>query len=148
MAFIYDNWMRGLLEEDDDPAEPREQEALLSYLNGTMTADEAAHGWTKQVTESENRSAEPIWSLLIDAAEEFPQAHQKLLELLDAIAHLLTTEKGMARKSEESLPHFVFELHDTFNGKSNVFLFLLLKADVMYCRYRECLTKQSFDDHR
>ena len=28
----------------------------------------------------------------------------------------------MARKFEESLPHFVFELHDTFNAKSNVFV--------------------------
>ena len=127
MASIYDNWMRRLLEEDDDPAEPKEHVVLLSYLNGTMTADEAAHGWIKQVTESENRSAEPTWSLLIDAAEEFPQAHQKLLELLDAIAQLLTTGKGRVMNCEESLPHFMLELRDTFNGKSNLFVFLIIE---------------------
>ena len=120
MASIYDNWMHDLGKEDDDLARLQEQAALLSYLNGTTTADEAAHECTKQVTESENRSADLFWSLLIDAAKEFPQAHQKLVELLDVIAQLPATEKGMAQKFRGNLPNFLFELHDAFNGKSNV----------------------------
>ncbi len=127
MASLYDNWMRGLLEEDDDAAGPQEQAALLSYLNGTTTADEAAHEWTKQVTESENSSAELTWSLLIDAAEEFPQAHHRLVELLDVIAQLPTAE-GNERKFGGDLPELVFELRDTFSGKSSVFVLSVIES--------------------
>ena len=128
MASIYDKWMHGLGKEADDPAGPQEQAAFLSYLNGTTTANEAAHECTKQVTESENRSAELTWSLLIDAAEEFPQAHQKLMELLDVIAQLPTTEKGMARKLGGNPPSFVFELHDAFNGKRNALVLSIIES--------------------
>lgn len=116
MVSIYDNWMRALNEDDDDLAGPQEQAALLSYLYGTTTADEAA----SRLTESENRSAVHTWSLLIDAAEEFPRAHQKLMELLDVVAQLPTTANGMAPEFGGDLREFLFELHDTFNGKSNV----------------------------
>lgn len=125
MASIYDNWMRGL---DNDPAGSQEQEALLSYLNSTTTADEAAHEYTKKVTESENFSAELTWSLLIEAAEEFPQAHQKLVELLDVFARLPWTEKGMARKSGGNLTEFVFELRDAFDGTSNFLVLSLIES--------------------
>ena len=128
MASIYDNWMRDLREEDDDLAGPREQAALLSYLNGTTTAGEVAHECMKQVTESENRSAELTWSLLIDAAEEFAQTHQKLVELLDVIARLPTTEKGLSRNFGDDLPDFVFGLHETFNGNSNVFVLSVIES--------------------
>ena len=127
MASLYDNWMRGLLEEDDDPAGPQEQAALLSYLHGTTTADEAAHEWMKQVTESENSSGELTWSLLIDAAEEFPQAHHRLVELLDVIAKLPTTE-GSERKFGGDIPELVFELRDTFSGKSSVFVLSVIES--------------------
>ena len=114
--------MDACLLEDGNLAGPQEQAALLSYLNGTTTADEAAHEWKKQATDSEKRSAKPTWSRFIDAAEEFPKVHQNLLELLDAIAQSLTTEKGIARNFEYILPHLVLELHGTFKGKSNVFI--------------------------
>ena len=104
-------------------------------------ADEAAHKWAKHVTESEDGSAELTWSLFIDAAEAFPQAHHKLLELLDVTAQLPMTEKEVARNFEEYLPRFVCELHDTFLVRATALYFQLLENDILYCRYRECLTK-------
>lgn len=124
MASIYDNWMRTLNEEDDDLAGPEEQAALLSYLNGTTTAKEAA----PQFTEPENRSAVHTWSLLIDAAEEFPQAHQRLVELLDVIAKLPTSAKGIAPESGGNLQGFLFELHEAFNGNSDVLVLSIIES--------------------
>lgn len=123
MASIYDDWMRGYVEEQEDPPGPGEQAALLLYLNGTTTADEAAREFTKQVAEAENRSAELNWDLLVDVAMKFPQAHQKLLELLDAVEQLLTTEKETTQKSRgefQTLDGFWHALGDTISGKSHV----------------------------
>ena len=150
MASIYDDWYHGLCQGDDDRAGQQKQAALLSYLNGKTTADVAAHEWTKQVTNSGKRSAELPWSFLIEAAEEFPQAHDRLVELLDVIAQLQTTEEGDGRKLRGNHPELVFELRDAFSGKSNVLVWSMIesRADVMYCRYRECLIKKRFDCHR
>ena len=124
MASIYDSWKRGLRREDDDAARLQKQAALVSYLNGTITADEVVHEWTNQLTDSENCSAELPWDLLIDAAEEFPQAHHKLVELLDVVAQLPTTGQGNAGKLRLNIAELMFDLRDTFSGKSNVFAFV------------------------
>jgi hypothetical protein len=116
MASIYDNWMRNLNKEDDDMAGPQVQAALLSYLNGTATVDEAACEFRKYATGSESRSAELAWSLLIDAAEEFPEAHEKLLELLDV----------MVRSQPTEVAEFAFELREAYDGASRS---LLLSTD-------------------
>lgn len=144
MASIYDSWKR----EDDDAAQIQQQAALVSYLNGTITADEVVHEWTKQLTDSENCSAELPWDLLIDAVEEFPQAHHKLVEVLDVVAQLPTTGEGNAGKLGLTIPELMFDLHEAFSGKSNVCCVCQLpRADVMYCRHSECITEQSFDNH-
>lgn len=126
MTSIYDEWYAGLLyaiDADDDPAGPKEQVALFSYLNGTTTVDEAAHVWTRAI-DPEDRSAWS-WGLFSDIAEEFPQDHGKLLELLDAMAQLVTTERGTGRKFGEIL---MYQMHRHFESKSNVFVFLLIES--------------------
>lgn len=123
MPSNYDNWMRGLCEEDDDLAGPQEQAALLSYLNGTTTADEAAHGYLKQVTEPENHSAALTRRRLIDAAEDFPQAHYFLT--------LLRNRQRQKREWHETLGKvfpIVFGLHEAFNGNSNVFVLSIVES--------------------
>ena len=136
MASIYDSLKRGLHQEEDDAAGIQRQAALLSYLNGTATAADVANEWTKQFTDSENCSADLPWSLLIDVAEEFPQAHHKLLELLGVIAQLPTTEEGNAGRLRSSIPELMFDLRDAFSGRGNFFRVCRLpRADVMHCRY-------------
>ena len=132
MSSIYDSWERGLRQEDDDAAQLQKQAALVSYLNGSITADEVAHEWTKQLTDSENCSDELPWGFLIDAAEEFPQAHHKLVELLDVVAQLPTTGEGIAGKLRSDIPELMSELCDAFSGKSNVFAFVSYRELTSY----------------
>ena len=116
---IYDEWMAGLnwaIDAEDDPAGPPERVALFSCLSGTTTTDEAAHVWAEEVRPGNPTFA---WSFLILIVEEFPQDHGKVLELLDAIAQLLTTRKEF----EEGFRYFEWDLQMAFDGKSNVFVF-------------------------
>ena len=113
---IYDEWFAGLnwaIDADDDPAGPPERVALFSYLSGTTTTNEAAHVWAEEF-----RPGNRWGSFLIDIIEEFPQDHGKVLELLDAIAQLLTTRGEF----EEGFRYSEWDLQMAFNGKSNVFV--------------------------
>ena len=116
---IYDEWMAGLnwaIDAEDDPAGPPERVALFSCLSGTTTTDEAAHVWAEEVRPGNPTFA---WSFLILIVEEFPQDYGKVLELLDAIAQLLTTRKEF----EEGFRYFEWDVQMAFDGKSNVFVF-------------------------
>ena len=125
MSSTYDIWMQRMLKEaDDHVATEGEWQALLDYLNGKITAEEAASEYTKQVAKSEDRETVYVWSLLQDVAKDFAQAHAKLIELLEAITHLPPLDdKGRDLKSGEGefwkdLPEFEFVLHENVDGKS------------------------------
>lgn len=124
MASIYDHWERPLHEFEDHAAELRKQAVLVSYLNGKATADDTVRGWIKQLTNSEDCSAELPWGLFIDAAQEFPQAHRNLMELIDLVAQLPTTEEGNVGRLRPSIPEFMSNLDDAFNGKGSDFAFV------------------------
>ena len=118
---IYDEWFEGLhwaIDVDDDPAGPPERRALFGYLDGTMTTNEAVHVLEEEVSPA-NRSATRFWGFLVDMIEEFPQDHGRLLELLDAIAQLLTTRGEF----EEGFRYFEWDLLASFDGKSNIWDF-------------------------
>lgn len=126
MSSKYDVWMQKMLNEADDyVASPVELKAMLDYLNGETTADEAAPRYTGDAAKSENHATVYIWALIMDVAEEFPQAHEKLVELLKAIVRLPPLmHDGRTIKSLnqweywKDLPEFEFELRENHDGES------------------------------
>ena len=124
MRSIYDEWTRALHEFEDHAVENRKQAVLVSYLNGKATADNTVREWIKRLTYTENYSDELPWVLLIDAAKEFPQAHRKLMELVDLVAQLPTTEEVDGGRFWLSIPEFIEELRDVYNSKGSVFAFV------------------------
>ena len=146
MASIYDDGVRRYSEERDDPDNPVGPEqltAVLSYLNGITTPSEAAHELCKGDNESKTRSTELPWELLIDAAKEFPQAHQKLIELFDAIVQWPVTEEGTAQWSGRCFSDIMIELNDIYSGKCALsFSSMDGMLNLYNCRYRESLTTQ------
>ena len=123
---IYDEWFAGLhwaIDPDDDPAGPPERVAIFAYLSGTITTDEAAHVWAEHVRPGD-RSGPFAWGFMILIVQEFPQDHGKVLELVDAIAQLLTTRGDL----EQSFHYFEWHLQAYFKGKSNVLEFSRLKS--------------------
>lgn len=124
MSSAYDTWMQRVRDEADDVmASSEEQQALLDFLNGLTTADEAAARYTKGVAMSDDRETVYIWTLLQDVAGEFPQAHERLIELLKAISHLPPLERdGAVIKFNglefwKDLPDFAFMLREKTDGE-------------------------------
>ena len=125
MSSMYDIWMQRMLKEaDDHVATVEEWQALLDYLNGNITSEEAASEYTKQVAKTEDCETVYIWTLLQDVAKDFTQTHVKLIELLKAITHLPSLDhKGRNPKSGEGefwkdLPNFEFVLREHVDGNS------------------------------
>ncbi len=123
MVSSYDDWMRNYAENQDNPDDPngtKQNAAFLSYLNGITTADATARECTKQIKNSETDTGDYLLSLLVDAAAEFPQAHQRLIELLDIVAHLSPKETRTVRTPADnnSLHWFCCELDDALIGRT------------------------------
>ena len=95
----YDTWSNGLGEDNDKLPSIEEQHALLDFLNQKTTAEEAALAYTRVVTNTRNQDSDSLWFLIWQAAEEFPETHQHLVDLLKAIRRLpQITQKGRAGK--------------------------------------------------
>lgn len=130
MASLYEIWMHRVREEATDiMASEEEQNALLDYLNENAPANEAASRYTKSVATSDDQETVYIWSLLQDVAEEFPETHERLIELLKAITDLPTIERD-SRVIESyglvfwrDLPDFVFELRENIDGTFSLILY-------------------------
>ena len=151
MRSIYDDWVRApnLLMELAD--QDRRQAVLVSYLNGKATADETVREWIRSLTYTKchYRADELPWELLIDAAKEFPETHRKLVELVDLVAQLPTTEDE--DKGEWWLytfaPEFPILLRDAHNRKGSVFAFVSYgELTVMSClqTVQSTLTSRNF----
>lgn len=151
LATPYDDWIRRYSEEEDDPDAPvgtKNLAALRSYLNDITGPSEASHIFKNNVAESEAISANLLWSLLIDASKEFPEAHEKLIVLLDRFSHQSTFEKGTAQNAAEELliSDFTFELHESYKGKRAPVTRRSIDGILnVYCRYRELFTTQRLD---
>ncbi|KAL8810214.1 MAG: hypothetical protein Q9200_002757 [Gallowayella weberi] len=117
MPSEYDIWMRRLCDEADDYiASPEELQALLDYVNGRTTADEAAIKYTETVVKSTDHELVYIWALLHDLTKEFPQTHEDIIRLLKAIQNLPPIEHNGEVMSWTDLPYFHFNLREYTDG--------------------------------
>ncbi|KAL9578467.1 MAG: hypothetical protein Q9212_005699 [Teloschistes hypoglaucus] len=117
MPSEYDTWMRRHCDEADDHiASPEEIQALLDYMNGSTTADEAAIKYTETVVKSSDHELVYIWALLHDVTQEFPQTHEDIIELLKAIQKLPSIAHNDKIMSWKDLPDFHFNLREYTDG--------------------------------
>ncbi|KAL8770015.1 MAG: hypothetical protein Q9194_005286 [Teloschistes cf. exilis] len=123
MPSEYDTWMRRHCDEADDHiASPEEIQALLDYVNGRSTADEAAIKYTETVVKSNEHELVYIWALLHDVAQEFPQTHEDIIRLLKAIQNLPSIEHNGEVMSWKDLPDFHFNLREYSDGSFHFYL--------------------------
>ena len=119
----YDTWLVGLREDNESVPSTEEQEAFLDFLNQKMNAEEAAQAYTRVVTNSKYQDPDTLWLLLWQAAEEWPETHGRLVELLKAILRLPPIKReGKAGESSEldywsGLPEFEFGLREYWDGR-------------------------------
>lgn len=100
-----------------------EQQAFLDFLNQKTTAEEAASAYTHVVTNAKNPNPDFLWLLLWQAAEEWAEIHERLVDLLKAISRLPPIlregDGGKTSKMEywSTLPEFEFGLREYWDGK-------------------------------
>ncbi len=119
----YDTWLVGLREDNESMPSTEEQEAFLDFLNQKTSAEEAAQAYTRVVTNSKYQDPDTLWLLLWQAAEQWPETHGRLVELLNAISRLPPIKReGKAGESSEldywsGLPEFD-GLREYWDGKN------------------------------
>ena len=119
----YDLWLVALREDDESLPSIDEQQAFLDFLNRKTTAEEAALAYTYNVTNAKIQNPESLWILIWEAAQEWPETHQSLIDLLKAITRLppITREDSACEGSKaeywKELPHFEFSLREYWDGK-------------------------------
>lgn len=120
----YDTWLVGLREDNESMPSIDEQQAFLDFLNQKTTAQEAALAYTHGVTNAKYQDPDSLWLLLWQAAQEWPETHQCLVELLKAISHLppITREGKVVENPEldywSGLPEFEFGLREYWDGQA------------------------------
>ena len=118
----YDTWLVALREDNESLPSVEEQQAFLDFLNQKTTAEEAALAYTHIVSNAKIQDPESLWILVWEAAQEWPETHQSLVDLLKAISRLppiaRATNAGRASKSEywKELPEFEFLLREYWDG--------------------------------
>ena len=90
---MFDTWF-DQRPHDEDTTSPEEEQILKDFFDEKIPAAEAARNLTLAVGSEWDPDASKIFGLLLDAAEEIPASHTKLVELLAAIKGL----GGMAYK--------------------------------------------------
>ena len=119
----YDTWLVGIREDNESLPSIREQQAFLDYLNQKTTAEEAASAYTHDATNAKHPNPDSLWLLLWQAAEEWPETHDRLVDLLKAISRLPPISResngGEGSKVEywSTLPEFEFGLREYWDGK-------------------------------
>ena len=119
----YDLRLVALREDHEALPSIEEQQAFLDFLNQKTTAEEAALAYTHNVTNAEIQDPESLWSLIWEAAQEWPETHQRLVDLLKAITRLppitrkSSTGEGSKLEYWKDLPKFEFLLQEYWDGK-------------------------------
>lgn len=120
----YDAWLVALREDNESLPSVEEQQAFLDFLNQKKTAEAAALAYTHVVSNAKIQDPESLWILIWEAAQEWPEAHQSLVDLLKAISRLppitRTNNAGKAAESEywKELPDFEFLLREYWDGRN------------------------------
>lgn len=121
----YDTWLVGLREDNESMPGVGEQQAFLDFLNQRKTAREAALAYTHVVTNAKYQDPDALWYLVWQAAQDRPETHECLVELLKAISCLPPfTREGKVGEDSGSdywsgLPEFEFGLREYWDGKAN-----------------------------
>ena len=84
---MFDTWFNQL-PHDEDTTSPEEEQILKDFFDEKILAAEAARNLTLAVGSEWGPDAKRISGLLLDAAEEIPASHTKLVELLAAVKDL------------------------------------------------------------
>lgn len=119
----YDTWLLSIREDNEGLPSMEEQQAFLEFLNQKTTAEEAASAYTHVVTNAKNPNPDSLWLLLWQAAEEWAETHERLVDLLKAISRLPPISRegngGKTSKLEywSTLPEFEFGLREYWDGK-------------------------------
>ena len=119
----YDTWLVAVREDNESLPSIEEQQAFLDFLNQKTTTETAALAYTHVVSNAKIQDPESLWILIWEAAQEWPETHQSLVDLLKAISRLppitRATNADKASKSEywKELPEFEFLLREYWDGK-------------------------------
>ena len=122
----YDLWAAALREDSENLPSIDEQQAFLDFLNQKTTAEEAAMSYTYNVTNAKIRDPECLWILIWEAAQEWPETHQRLIDLLKAITRLppvtqaTSAGEGSGLEYWKHLPEFIFWLREYQDGKEEI----------------------------
>ena len=83
-----DTWLVALREVNESLPSLEEQQAFLKSLNQKKTAEVAALAYTHVMSNTKIQDPESLWILVWEAAQEWPETHQSLVDLLKAISRL------------------------------------------------------------
>lgn len=120
----YDTWLVGLGEDNESMPSIEEKRAFLDFLNQKTTAEEAAKAYTRVVSNAKYQDPDALWFLLWQAAQDLPETHERLVELLKAISRLppISQEGKVGEDSGldywRELPEFEFGLREYWDGKA------------------------------
>lgn len=122
-----DEWFNQIL-SSDYPIEREEVHAVREFLADRISVDTAAQRFTAVVARNKDDledGLDRIWAFIIDIAKKFPDAQDKLVQLLKRIKGLPDLEADGevikvygTLKVWSDLPLFGYKMRDCWNCKS------------------------------
>ena len=121
----FDKWVENFMIEylpDNDPLDlpsVRERQAMSDYLNGTISSEEAAILCTRDMLKSQTQG--DLWFLIYHVAQDMPETHGRLVDLLKAISLLPPEPRDNGRVQYwGTLSQFTFDLREYWDGNQNL----------------------------
>lgn len=122
---MYEEWFKSLVEADDDGDLPTtaEMAVIKSFIDGEISATEAAQQCTSRIAAEDDPNPELIWYFCEDMALELPDTQDKVVELLAAIKKIpdpIRNGKPYTFNGEKvfsELSYFRANLADGWSGK-------------------------------
>ena len=81
---MYEEWFQSMADDEDMPT-PAEITAIKLFIDGQISATEAAQQCTSRIAAEPSPNPELLWSLFESMAVELPDTQDKVVELLAAI---------------------------------------------------------------
>ena len=116
----FDEWVESFMAEylpDNDPLQlpsARERQAMSDYLNGRTSAEEAAIACTRELVRIQTQG--DLWFLIIHTAQDLPETHGRLIDLLKAISLLPPEPRGYGKVQFGNFSQLAYDLREYWDG--------------------------------
>ena len=120
LRVMYDEWWQQI-EHEEQLITPGEEQVVKAFLDGKVSAEEAATRYREAASKKEDPDAFYIWSFLQDVAREFDEAQDKLVALIRDLEKLPEVARnGQIVASWSGADFFGMCYYDSWRGMFNV----------------------------